>query len=36
MSKIDEEEAARTLDFLKLMGEVWDDERAQFSAEAPL
>jgi len=36
MSKIDEEEAARTLEFLKLMGDVWDDERAQFSAEAPL
>jgi hydrogenase expression/formation protein HypC len=36
MSKIDEEEAQRTLDFLKLMGSVWDDEIGQFSQEAPL
>jgi hydrogenase expression/formation protein HypC len=36
MSRIDEEEAERTLSFIKLMGEVWDDERNQFSQEAPL
>jgi hydrogenase expression/formation protein HypC len=36
MSRIDEEEAEKTLSFLKLMGSVWDDERSQFSQEAPL
>ncbi len=36
MSKIDEEEAQRTLEFLKLMGDVYDDEIKQFSADAPL
>ena len=36
MSRIDEEEAERTLSFIKLMGDVWDDEKAQFSQEAPL
>ena len=36
MSRIDEEEAERTLSFIKLMGDVWDDEKAQLSEEAPL
>ena len=36
MSKIDEEEAGRTLDFIKELGSVWDDEIDQFAAEAPL
>ena len=36
MSRIDEEEAQRTLEFLKLMGDVYDDEIKQFSTEAPL
>ncbi len=36
MSKIDEEEAARTLSFIKDLGSVYDDEIDQFSAEAPL
>ena len=36
MTKIDEEEAASTLDFIKQLGSVYDDEISQFSAEAPL
>ena len=36
MSKIDEEEAGRTLEFIKELGSVWDDEIDQFAAEAPL
>jgi len=36
MAKIDEEEAASTLDFIKQLGSVYDDEIEQFSAEAPL
>jgi len=36
MSKIDEEEAARTLEFIKDLGSVYDDEIDQFKAEAPL
>lgn len=36
MSKIDEEEAARTLSFIKELGSVYDDEIDQFKAEAPL
>ncbi len=36
MSKIDEEEAARTLDFIKELGSVYDDEIDQFASEAPL
>ncbi len=36
MSKIDEEEAASTLDFIKELGSVYDDEIDQFAAEAPL
>ncbi len=36
MSKIDEEEAGRTLDFIKELGSVWDDEIDQFATEAPL
>jgi hydrogenase expression/formation protein HypC len=36
MSKIDEEEAARTLSFIKDLGSVYDDEIDQFKAEAPL
>ncbi len=36
MSKIDEEEAARTLSFIKDLGSIYDDEIDQFKAEAPL
>ena len=36
MSKIDEEEAARTLSFLKEMDEVWFDELDQFRESTPL
>jgi hydrogenase expression/formation protein HypC len=36
MTKIDEEEAASTLDFIKQLGSVYDDEIRDFSAEAPL
>ena len=36
MSRIDEEEAQRTLEFLKLMGDVYDDEIKQFGQEAQL
>jgi len=36
MSKIDEEEAARTLDFIKELGSVYDDEIDQFASETPL
>ncbi len=36
MTKIDEEEAASTLEFIKKLGSVYDDEIEQFSAEAPL
>ncbi len=36
MSKIDEEEAARTLSFIKDLGSVYDDEIDQFKADAPL
>ncbi len=36
MCRIDEEEAQRTLEFLKLMGDVYDDEIKQFSQEAQL
>ncbi len=36
MSKIDEEEAARTLEFIKELGSVYDDEIDQFATEAPL
>jgi len=36
MSKIDEEEAARTLSFLKEMGDIYNDEVAQLSQETPL
>jgi hydrogenase expression/formation protein HypC len=36
MSKIDEEEAERTLSFLKLMGSVYDDEIDQLRQETPL
>ena len=36
MSKIDEEEAERTLSFLKLMGSVYDDEITQLRQETPL
>ena len=31
MSRIDEEEATRTLDFIKQLGSVYDDELAQFA-----
>ncbi|MCA1693199.1 MAG: HypC/HybG/HupF family hydrogenase formation chaperone [Actinobacteria bacterium] len=36
MSKIDEEEANRTLAFIKELGSVYDDEIAQFSETQPL
>ncbi len=36
MSKIDEEEAARTLSFLKEMDAVWSDELDQFRESTPL
>ena len=36
MSRIDEEEAQKTLDFLKLMGSVYDDELAQLRMDTPL
>ena len=36
MTKIDEEEAASTLDFIKQLGSVYDDEIRDFSTEAPL
>jgi len=32
MSRIDEEEAARTLSFIKELGSLYDDELAQFAA----
>jgi hydrogenase expression/formation protein HypC len=35
MSKIDEEEAERTLSFIKELGSVYDDEIAQFSESEP-
>ena len=35
MSVIDEEEAARTLSFIKELGSVYDDEMAQFAGTAP-
>jgi len=35
LSKIDEEEAARTLSFIKMLGSVYDDELAQFSESQP-
>ena len=36
MSKIDEEEAARTLDFMRGLGELFDDEIDQFRESTPL
>ncbi|MGH9267072.1 MAG: HypC/HybG/HupF family hydrogenase formation chaperone [Acidimicrobiales bacterium] len=36
MSKLDEEEAERTLSFLREMGSVWDDEINQLREETPL
>ena len=36
MSKIDEEEAAETLAFMKGLGSVYDDEIEQFRQEAQL
>ena len=36
MSRIDEEEAQKTLDFLKLMGAVYDDELDQLRMDTPL
>ena len=35
MSKIDEEEAERTLSFIKELGSVYDDEISQFSESEP-
>lgn len=36
MSKIDEEEAAETLRALKALGEAWDQEFDEFSADGPM
>ncbi len=36
MTKIDEEEAANSLAFIKLLGSVYDDEIEQFAAEPEL
>ncbi len=36
MSRIDEEEAEKTLSFLKLMGSVYDDELDQLRMDTPL
>lgn len=36
MTKLDEEEAASTLEFIKQLGSIYDDEMRDFSAEAPL
>ena len=36
MTKLDEEEAASTMEFIKQLGSVYDDEIEQFKAEAPL
>ena len=36
MTKIDEEEAASTLEFIKQLGSLYDDEMRDFSAEATL
>ena len=36
LSKIDEEEAARELDWLKELGSVYDDEIEQFKESSPL
>ena len=36
MSKIDEEEAANTLSFIKELGSVYDDELEQFRESSPL
>ncbi len=36
LSKIDEEEAASTLSFIKTLGSVYDDEIEQFSETKPL
>jgi len=36
MSKIDEEEAARTLEFIKELGSVYDQEIQDFSGSNPL
>ncbi len=35
MEKIDEEEAARSLDFIKELGSVFDEEISQFEATRP-
>jgi hydrogenase expression/formation protein HypC len=36
MTKLDEEEAASTLEFIKQLGSVYEEEMRDFSAEAPL
>ncbi len=36
MSRIDEDEAERTLSFIKELGSVYDDEIAQFAESRPL
>jgi hydrogenase maturation factor len=36
MTKIDEQEAASTLEFIKQLGTLYEDEMRDFSAEAPL
>ena len=35
MSRIDEEEAARTLSFIKDLGSLYDDELSQFASSGP-
>ena len=36
MTKLDEEEAASTLEFIKQLGSIYEEEMRDFSAEAPL
>ena len=36
MTKLDEKEAASTLEFIKQLGSVYEEEMRDFSAEAPL
>lgn len=36
MSKIDEDEAAETLDFMRILGSVYDDEVDAFSLDIPV
>ena len=36
MSKLDEEEAAKTLEFIRMLGDAYDDEIYQIGQETPL